>query len=128
ETAFSATSIITQGNTFERVMELASVMASGMATVPKHLQKNQGDCAAVIMQAMQWNMSPFAVAQKTHLINGVLGYEAQLVNAAISSLAPTKDRLNFEWFGNWEKIVGKFKEVESRTKKDDDGHPKKYRV
>lgn len=128
ETAFSATSIITQGNTFERVMELANVMASGMATVPKHLQKNQGDCAAVIMQAMQWNMSPFAVAQKTHLINGVLGYEAQLVNAAISSLAPTKDRLNFEWFGSWEKIVGKFKEVESRTKKDDDGHPKKYRV
>ena len=80
------------------------------------------------MQAMQWNMSPFAVAQKTHLISGVLGYEAQLVNAAIISLAPTKDRLNFEWFGPWEKIVGRFKEVESKTKKDDDGHPKKYRV
>lgn len=128
DTSFSATSLITQGEMFDRVMRLAEVMASGVATVPKHLQKNVGDCAAVAMQAMQWNMSAFAVAQKTHLINGVLGYEAQLVNAAIISLAPTKDRLNFEWFGPWEKIIGKFKEVESRTKKDDDGHPKKYRV
>jgi len=127
-TAISATSIITQGDSFDRVMRLAEVMASGVATVPKHLQKNVGDCAAIIMQSMQWNMSPFAVAQKTHLIGGVLGYEAQLVNAVITSMAPTKDRLNFEWFGDWEKIVGKFREVESKTKKDDDGHPKKYRV
>ncbi|SPX63869.1 Uncharacterised protein [Leclercia adecarboxylata] len=36
---------------------------------------------AIIMQAMQWGMNPYAVAQKTHLVNGVLGYEAQLVNA-----------------------------------------------
>lgn len=127
-TSISATLLITQGDTFSRVMELAAVMAAGVATVPKHLQKNQADCAAVIMQALQWNMSPFAVAQKTHLINGVLGYEAQLVNAAITSIAPTKDRLNFEWFGDWSKIIGKFKEIQSKTKVDDDGHPKKYRV
>lgn len=127
-TSISATSLITQGDTFIRVMELAAVMAGGVATIPKHLQKNQADCAAVVMQALQWNMNPFAVAQKTHLVNGVLGYEAQLVNAAITSIAPTKNRLNFEWFGDWSKIVGNFKELESRTKKDDDGHPKKYRV
>jgi hypothetical protein len=127
-TSISATSLITQGDTFIRVMELAAVMAGGVATIPKHLQKNQADCAAVVMQALQWNMNPFAVAQKTHLVNGVLGYEAQLVNAAITSIAPTKNRLNFEWFGDWSKIIGNFKELESRTKKDDDGHPKKYRV
>jgi hypothetical protein len=38
------------------------------------------------------------------------------------------DRFNFEWFGAWEKIVGKFKEVESRTKMGDDGKPKKFIV
>lgn len=128
ETAYSATAIIAHGDMFDRVLRTAELMSIGRATIPKHLQGNAGDCAAVIMQAMQWNMSPFAVAQKTHLINGVLGYEAQLVNAAIISLAPTKDRLNFEWFGNWEAIIGQFKEIESKTKKDDDGHPKKYRV
>jgi hypothetical protein len=37
------------------------------------------------MQAAQWGMNPFAVAQKTHVVNGTLGYEAQLVNAVVSS-------------------------------------------
>jgi hypothetical protein len=53
-------------------------------------------------------MNPFAVAQKTHLVNGVLGYEAQLVNAVITSCAPVKDRLHYEWFGDWTKVIGKF--------------------
>lgn len=127
-TTISSTNLIMQGDSFDRVMRLADLMASGRATIPAHLQKNPADCAAVVMQAMQWNMNPYAVAQKTHLVNNVLGYEAQLVNAVITSLAPTQDRLHFDWFGDWEKIVGKFKEVESKTKKDDDGHPKKYRV
>lgn len=52
-------------------------------------------------------MNPFAVAQKTHLVNGVLGYEAQLVNAVITTCAPVVDRLHYEWFGEWEKVIGK---------------------
>ncbi|HBX3081319.1 TPA: enterohemolysin, partial [Klebsiella pneumoniae] len=50
------------------------------------------------------------VAQKTFIVgnSGVLGYEAQLVNAVINTMAPTKDRIHFEWFGAWENIVGRF--------------------
>jgi hypothetical protein len=73
-------------------------------------------------------MNPYAVAQKTHLVNGALGYEAQLVNAVITSMAPTKDRLNYEWFGDWSKIIGRYKEIVSQDKKDDNGQPKKSRV
>lgn len=112
----------------DNMMSVANLMASGRSTVPKHLQGNPGDCLAVVMQSVQWGMNPFAVAQKTHLVNGTLGYEAQLVSAVINTSPLMKSRLNFEWFGPWEKIVGKFKEVESRTKKDDNGHPKKYIV
>lgn len=83
---------------------------------------------AVVMQATQWNMNPFAVAQKTHLVNGTLGYEAQLVSAVINNSGAVLDRFHFEWFGDWEKIIGKFKSVESKTKKDDNGYPKKYVV
>jgi hypothetical protein len=126
--ATSTSALVLDESSMTRMMELAKVMSTGIATIPKHLQKNQADCLAVVMQAMQWKMNPFAVAQKTHLVSGTLGYEAQLVNAVITSMAPTKDRLHFEWFGKWEAIVGKFKEVESKTKKDDDGHFKKYRV
>lgn len=89
---------------FERI---AGVMASSKFAVPKHLQGNTGDCLAIIMQSAQWQMDPFAVAQKTHQINGVLGYEAQLVNAVITNRAPITGRLNFEWYGDWSKINGK---------------------
>ena len=123
------TALILDPTHLHNMMALAEVMSRGMSTVPRHLQKNQGDCLAVVMQATQWGMNPFAVAQKTHVVNGTLGYEAQLVNAVVNSLAPTKDRLNYEWFGDWNKIMGKFEERESKKKVDEDtGKPLKYRV
>lgn len=90
------------------MMRLAEVMALGRATLPKHFNGNSADCLAVVMQSMQWRMNPFAVAQKTHLVKGVLGYEAQLVNAVITTCAPVLDRLHYEWFGSWDKVIDKF--------------------
>jgi hypothetical protein len=106
--ATSTSSLVLDGNSLDKMMKLADVMATGRSTMPKHFNGNAADCLAVIMQAMQWQMNPFAVAQKTHLVNGVLGYEAQLVNAVITSCAPVKDRLHYEWFGDWTKVIGKF--------------------
>jgi hypothetical protein len=123
----SASSLMLTGDSMDRLMKLADFMASAKSSIPMHL-RNPGDCLAVVMQAAQWGMNPFAVAQKTHLVNGVLGYEAQLVAAVINNSSLVTDRFNFEWFGAWEKIVGKFKEVESRTKMGDDGKPKKFIV
>lgn len=123
------TALILDPRHMENMMAMANVMAKGVATVPKHLRGNQGDCLAVVMQAAQWGMNPFAVAQKTHLVNGTLGYEAQLVNAAVNTMAPTKDRINYEWFGDWAKVMGKFEERTSKKKVDEDtGQPLKYRV
>ncbi|MEI8609978.1 recombinase RecT [Enterovibrio sp. Hal110] len=96
-------------DTLTHLCRLAEMMAGSKVTVPSHLAGNNGDCLAVCMQAMQWGMNPFAVAQKTHLVQGNLGYEAQLVNAVITAMAPTKDRLEFEFFGPWERVIGKFK-------------------
>jgi hypothetical protein len=121
-------SLVLAGDNFDRMMKLADLMANGRATVPKHFHNNPADCMAVVIQSMQWGMSPYAVAQKTHLVGGTLGYEAQLVNAVITAMAPTVDRLHYDWFGPWEKVIGRFREVESRTKKDEDtGEPKKFR-
>jgi hypothetical protein len=78
---------------------LANLMASGTVMVPKHLQQKPADCFAISLQAAQWGMSPFAVAQKTHLVNGVLGYEAQLVNAVIQSSGFIKGRFSYEYKG-----------------------------
>lgn len=93
---------------FARMEHFAEIMATGTATIPAHFRGSKGDCFAVIMQAAQWGMNPYAVAQKTHLVKGTLGYESQLVNAAIISMAPITGRLEFEWYGPWEKVVGQF--------------------
>lgn len=123
------TALILDSKHFEQMSAIATMMSKGVSTVPKHLRGNQGDCLAVVMQAAQWGMNPFAVAQKTHVVNGTLGYEAQLVNAVVTTMAPTKDRINYEWFGDWTKVMGKFEERESKKKVDEDtGKAVKYRV
>ena len=71
----------------------AGIMSTGVATVPKHLQGNVADCLAVSMQAARWGMDPFAVAQKTHIVNGALGYEAQLVHAVLQTSGAINGRL-----------------------------------
>lgn len=95
----STNALIFQGDKMERMMQLAETMATGRVTVPKHLQNSMGDCLAVTMQAMQWGMNPFAVGQKTHLVNGVLGYEAQLVNAVVQASGAITGRFHYEYKG-----------------------------
>lgn len=90
-----------------QLMKFAEVMAQSKATVPKHLEGKPADCLAVTMQAAQWGMNPFAVAQKTHVVNGTLGYEAQLVNAVVSSSSLLATRLNYRWSGDWSNVNGK---------------------
>ena len=102
--------ILTNGELFDRLQKLSNVMANSGAFVPAHFREKPDACMAVVMQAARWGMDPFAVAQKTHIVgnSGVLGYEAQLINAVVTKMSPTKDRLHYEWFGEWENIVGRF--------------------
>lgn len=90
-----------------QLMKFAEVMSQSRVTVPAHLAGKPADCMAVVMQAAQWGMNPFAVAQKTHLVNGQLGYEAQLVSAVVNSSNLLKERLNYRWDGDWSKVNGK---------------------
>lgn len=114
------TAIMFDAAAFNRIEHIAKVMASSRSTIPKHLQGQPGDCMAIVMQAMNWGMNPYAVAQKTHVVSGTLGYEAQLVNAVITTMSPTKDRIHYDWFGDWTKILGKFKLRTKGTKGQDD--------
>lgn len=95
----STLALITSDENMRRVIEMAKMMASSKVTVPKHLQGNEGDCMAIIIQAMNWGMNAHAVAQKTHLVNGVLGYEAQLVNAVIQSSNSIIGSFKYEYRG-----------------------------
>ncbi|HHI0788875.1 TPA: RecT family recombinase [Klebsiella pneumoniae] len=99
----------------DRLVRFATLMADSKATVPAHLAGKPADCLAVTMQAAQWGMNPFAVAQKTHVVNGTLGYEAQLVNAVVSSSNLLATRLNYKWGGDWSKVSGKTDKSPSLT-------------
>lgn len=98
-----------------QLVRFAELMAQSKATVPQHLAGKPADCLAVTMQAAQWGMNPFAVAQKTHVVNGALGYEAQLVNAVVSSSNLLATRLNYRWDGDWSKVNGKTDKSPSLT-------------
>ncbi|HBY7210819.1 TPA: recombinase RecT [Klebsiella pneumoniae] len=99
----------------DRLVRFATLMADSKATVPAHLAGKPADCLAVTMQAAQWGMNPFAVAQKTHVVNGTLGYEAQLVNAVVSSSNLLATRLNYKWDGDWSKVSEKTDKSPSLT-------------
>lgn len=103
-TVTSAKEIIFSQTAMQQLNQIAQLMASSICTVPKHLQGNTGDCFAIALQASQWGMSPFSVAQKTHLVNGVLGYEAQLVNAVIQSSGSIRGRFHYDYKGEGTKL------------------------
>lgn len=100
-------SMMQDGSVMDRMIKFAEIMATGKSTIPAEL-RNVGDCLAITMQAMNWKMNPFSVAQKTFFISGKIGYEAQLVAAAITNSGAIVGNFGFEWFGPWEKVIGKF--------------------
>lgn len=100
----------------DKMLRFAQVMSQGTVTVPDHLKGQESDCLAITMQSAQWRMNPFAVAQKTHVIGGVLGYEAQLVNALISSSNAIQGRFKYEYGGNgWDKCTTSKEIKETKT-------------
>lgn len=89
-----------QGDALDRIERIAERMAKGKVTVPEHLRGNVGDCMAIATQAMLWNMDPFVVAQKTHIVSGRLGYEAQLVNAVLQNSGAIRGMPYYEYSGD----------------------------
>ena len=85
-----------EGGSMDKMMMLAEQMATSKLSVPEHLRGNIGDCLAIITQAMLWNMNPFAVAQKTHVVSGRLGYEAQLIIAVVQNSGAIRGAFQFE--------------------------------
>lgn len=91
--------IFMQPQAMQALVQFAELMSKAAFTVPKHLQGKPSDCLAIAMQAQHWGMDPFVVAQKTHLVNGTLGYEAQLVNAVIQNSGAVEGAPSYEYRG-----------------------------
>lgn len=110
----SSGALLMNMDSMDRLERIADLMASGKTTVPQHLRGSKSDCFAVALQSMQWGMNPFAVAQKTHMTqSGALGYEAQLISAVVTESGAVDGDPEYEFLGDWDKILGKVEERKS---------------
>lgn len=89
-----------QFRTMLEVMEFSKLMSIAGEAVPKHCQGNPGMCLAICIQAMEWKSSPFAVANKSYVVNNRLSFESQLVHAIIEQRAPIQGRIRHEFEGD----------------------------
>lgn len=112
------------------VVRFAEVMCRADIALPKHLRGNAGACMAVALQALEWKMSPFAVASKSYSVNGQITYEAQLIMAVINTRSGIEGRLKFRFEGEGPERIciayGKLdgEELEVRSPKFKDITPK----
>ena len=100
----STQALVFDPDTINNMMRLAEMMSKSVVTVPKHLAGNPSDCMAIVLQAAQWKMNPYSVAQATHLVSGTLGYEAKLVNAVVQNSGAIRGRFHYEYRGEGAKV------------------------
>lgn len=86
------------------VVRFAEVMSRADIALPKHLRGNPGACMAVALQALEWEMSPFAVASKSYAVNGAIAYEAQLIAAVVNTRSGIKGRLKYSYEGEGDSL------------------------
>lgn len=82
-----------------QVMEFAKLMSLSRQAVPPHLRENPGACLAISIQAYEWQISPFALAGKSYVVNDRMCYEASLYHAIVERRAPIKGRIKHEFSG-----------------------------
>ena len=82
-----------------QAIEIAKLMSVSGAAVPVHIRNNAGTCLAVAIQAWEWSMNPFAVANKSYVVNDRLAYESALYNAVVTRRAPIVGRLKAVFSG-----------------------------
>ena len=55
--------------TVSEARDVAFLMAGSDKAVRKHLRNNAGACFGIVIQAVEWGMSPYAVANKSYEVN-----------------------------------------------------------
>jgi hypothetical protein len=81
------------------MVTFADVMSRAGIALPRHLRGQPAVCLAVTMQALRWEMDPFAVGNKTYSVNDRLAYEAQLVAAVVNTRAPIAKAPDYSFSG-----------------------------
>lgn len=101
---FGSQSLLMDFEKIRAMQALADMMAGAAIAIPQHFRGKPADCLAVVMKAAQWGMNPFDVAGKTHVVNGQLGFEAQLINAIVQTSGAIQGRFHYEYRGDGQNV------------------------
>jgi hypothetical protein len=112
-----------QFRSFEQVLDLALAMSLSGQAVPAHCRDNKGMCLAIALNALEWRMSPWAVANQTYVTNDRLNYQSQLQHAVLEARGPFKHRMKVRYEGEgedtvcivWTTFLGEDKPTEHRS-------------
>lgn len=85
------------------LLEFSKLMSISLQAVPKHCRDQPGVCLGICIQAVEWRMSPYAVANKSYVVNDRISYESQLIHAVIEQRAPITTRLRHRFTGEGDK-------------------------
>ena len=86
-------------NMLGNALQLAQAM-SRAKLMPVHLRGSVGDCLRVVELAIRTRQSPYALADKTYLVNSKLAFEGQLCAALVNASARIRGSLNYTYTGN----------------------------
>lgn len=86
-------------STMGEAMEMAKLMSLSRQAVRAPFRGEPGICLALVIQAHEWGLNPYAAASKAYVVNDQIAWESQLIHAVIESRAPLKGRLRCAYTG-----------------------------
>ncbi|HEX7049863.1 MAG TPA: recombinase RecT [Longimicrobiales bacterium] len=98
---------------FDRARIIAKYISEAQGFTPPHLVGKPQACFAVVVRALTWRLDPYAVAMATYQTpGGRVGFEGKLCQAIIENSGKLDGPLKFEYYGDWSRVLGKFKIVD----------------
>jgi hypothetical protein len=101
---------------YERTKQLARIMADAEGFTPKHLIGKTAACFVVISCSLNWKLDPHFVARATYQTpGGSIGFMGTLVQAILEQSGRLVGGIEYEWTGDWNRVLGKYKIVQGST-------------
>jgi hypothetical protein len=94
---------------FDHCAKIAAKMADASGFTPAHLLGKPSACLAVVDRALNWKLSPFAVAMCTYQTpGGQIGFMGKLIQAILEQSGKVEGSPVYDHFGDWKRLEGKF--------------------
>jgi hypothetical protein len=83
---------------FEHVQRVAKLFSES-SMVPEHYRKNLPNCAIAVQLAFRLDVDPYMLMQRTYIVHGRPGMEAQLVIALVNARGPFSGPIRWRFEG-----------------------------